>query len=388
MARSLRVLFIGGPMYDPLYSRLAEFEEREGLTVEVAETLPHPQLNERIEEEFASGRTSYDLISTHTKYAPSQSEWLTPLDDDLDEAELETFNANTLDLARIDGRLYGVPRNLDVKLLYYRTDLMRGAPSTWDELLEEGARLRSEDLYGFAFPGKESGLFGHFFELHAMAGGRMFTDKNTPAPNLDDEAGRWALSLLKDLRKRAAPKETTEWHYDEVAACFREGKAAMSTDWPGGFYTYEDPDQSAVVGAYDVALYPVGPAGRFVYSSSHTFAIPCTVRDRPAAIALLCFLTSRRSQTIEAKLGTLPARTDAREDARAAAETGSLAERRWELLAETEQAALVPPKHSNYPAVEDTIWEGIREALLGNKSVGQALADTEAAARHAATTGR
>jgi multiple sugar transport system substrate-binding protein len=375
-------------MYDPLYSRLAEFEEREGLTVEVAETLPHPQLNERIEEEFASGRTSYDLISTHTKYAPSQSEWLTPLDDDLDEAELETFNAKTLDLARIDGRLYGVPRNLDVKLLYYRTDLMRGAPSTWDELLEEGARLRSEDLYGFAFPGKESGLFGHFFELHAMAGGRMFTDKNTPAPNLDDEAGRWALSLLKDLRKRAAPEETTEWHYDEVAACFREGKAAMSTDWPGGFYTYEDPDQSAVVGAYDVALYPVGSAGRFVYSSSHTFAIPCTVRDRPAAIALLCFLTSRRSQTIEAKLGTLPARADARKDARAAAEAGSLAERRWELLAETEQAALVPPKHPNYPAVEDTIWEGIREALLGNKSVGQALADTEAAARHAATTGR
>ena len=216
----------------------------------------------------------------------------------------------------------------------------------------------------------------------------MFTDKNTPAPNLDDEAGRWALSLLKNLRERAAPEETTEWHYDEVAACFREGKAAMSTDWPGGFYTYEDPDQSAVVGAYDVALYPVGSAGRFVYSSSHTFAIPSTVRDRPAAIDLLRFLTSRQSQSLEAKLGTLPARADARKDARAAAEAGSLAERRWELLAETEQAALVPPKHPNYPAVEDTIWEGIREALLGNKSVGQALADTEAAARHAATTGR
>jgi multiple sugar transport system substrate-binding protein len=375
-------------MYDPLYSRLGEFEEREGVEVEVVETLTHPQLNERIEEEFASGRASYDLISTHTKYASSQSEWLTALDNDLDEAELETFNARTLDLARIDGRLYGVPRNLDVKLLYYRTDLMQGPPSTWEELLEEGARLRSEDLYGFAFPGKESGLFGHFFELHAMAGGRMFADKNTPAPNLDDEAGRWALSLLKDLRERAAPEETTEWHYDEVAACFREGKAAMSTDWPGGFYTYEDPGQSAVVGAYGVALYPEGPAGRFVYSSSHTFAIPSTVRDRPAAIALLRFLTSRQSQTIEAKLGTLPARADAREDARAAAEAGSLAERRWELLAETEQAALVPPKHPNYPAVEDAIWEGIREALLGNKGVGQALADTEAAARRAATTDR
>ena len=375
-------------MYDPLYSRLGEFEEREGFDVEVVETLPHPQLNERVDEAFSSGTASFDLISTHTKYAPSQSRWLTSLDDDLEEAELETFNARTLDLARIDGRLYGVPRNLDVKLLYYRTDLMQGPPSTWDELREEGVRLRSDGLYGFAFPGKESGLFGHFFELHAMAGGEMFTDADTPAPHFDDEAGRWALSLLKDLHDRAAPEETTEWHYDEVAACFRRGKAAMSTDWPGGFYTYEDPDQSVVSGSYDVALYPEGPAGRFVYSSSHTFAIPSTVRDRPAAIDLLRFLTSRRSQRLEAKLGTLPARADAREDARAAAEAGSRAERRWELLAATEQAALIPPKHPNYPAVEDAIWEGIREALLGNKSVEQALADTEAAASHAATTPR
>jgi multiple sugar transport system substrate-binding protein len=74
------------------------------------------------------------------------------------------------------------------------------------------------------------------------------------------------------------------------------------------------------------------------------------------------------------------------EDARAAAKAGSLAERRWELLAETEEAVLVPPKHPNYPAVEDAIWEGIREALLGSKSVEQALSDTEAAARYAATT--
>jgi hypothetical protein len=32
----------------------------------------------------------------------------------------------------------------------------------------------------------------------------------------------------------------------------------MSTDWPGGFYTYEDHEESAVVGSYDVALYPEG----------------------------------------------------------------------------------------------------------------------------------
>jgi multiple sugar transport system substrate-binding protein len=381
---ALRILLVGGPMYDPLYSRLEEFEKREEISIEVVATLPHPDLNQRIEEEFSSRTATYDLISTHTKYAPSQRQWLTPLDHDLDESELENFTPRTLELARIDGLLYGVPRNLDVKLLYYRTDLMNEPPSSWEELRDEAARLKSDDLYGFVFPGKESGLFGHFFELHAMAGGRMFEDEGPPTPRLNDEAGHWALILLKDLYEKAAPQETPDWHYDEVAACFRRGKAAMSTDWPGGFYTYEDPGQSAVVGSFDVALYPEGRAGRFVYSSSHTFAIPGTVRDRPAAVELLRFLTSRESQAFEARLGTLPARGDALRDARAKAEAGSMAEGRWGLLGEAQEVALIPPKHPNYPAVEDVIWQGVRETLRGNKGVKEALKDTEEMARRAA----
>ena len=381
---TLRILLVGGPMYDPLYSRLKAFEDRGEISVEVVATLPHPDLNQRIEEEFSSGTATYDLISTHTKYAPSQKQWLTPLDHDLDESELENFTPRTLELARIDGLLYGVPRNLDVKLLYYRTDLMNEPPSSWEELRHEAARLKSDDLYGFVFPGKESGLFGHFFELHAMAGGRMFEDEGPPTPRLNDEAGHWALILLKDLYERAAPQETLDWHYDEVAACFRRGKAAMSTDWPGGFYTYEDPGQSAVVGSFDVALYPEGRAGRLVYSSSHTFAIPGTVRDRPAAVELLRFLTSRESQAFEARLGTLPARGDALRDARAKAEAGSMAEGRWGLLGEAQEVALIPPKHPNYPAVEDIIWRGVRETLRANKGVKEALKDTEEMARRAA----
>lgn len=387
MAKSLRVLLVGGPMYDPLYERLEAFEEGYGVRVEVAAALAHPDLNERVAEEFGSGEARYDVISTHTKYAPSQRQWLTPLDDDLGEEELLPFAPRTLELARIDGALYGVPRNLDTKLLHYRTDLLRdGPPGSWEELLETAARLKEKGAvpYGFAFPGKESGLFGHFFELHAMAGGRMFEDLGgPPAPSFDDEAGEWALSLLVELYRRAAPEQTPDWRYDEVAACFRDGRAAMSTDWPGGFYTYKD-EGSAVRGRYDVALYPKGRAGRHVYSSSHTFAIPSTVRDRPAALELLRFFTSRESQVHEARLGTLPARTDALAEAKAEAVPGSLEERRWGLLEEAMEDVLLPPKHSNYPAVEDAIWEGVREALLGNKGVREALKSTEEVARRAA----
>jgi multiple sugar transport system substrate-binding protein len=391
MSDVLRVLLVGGPMYDPLYGRIAEFEKVHGVKVETEVAPTHPDLNEKIENlvetsrrDVSADETRYDLISTHTKYAPSQKQWLTPLDEDLSPEELEPFNKRPLELARIDGALYSVPRNLDVKLLLYRTDFMEDQPSSWEDLRETAARLRSDELYGFVFPGKESGLFGHFFELHAMAGGRMFEDDGPPAPRMDDEAGRWALGLLKDLYENAAPYETPDWHYDEVAACFREGHAAMSSDWPGGFYTYVDPENSAVADRFDVALYPEGSSGRYIYSSSHSFAVPSTVRDRAAAVELLRFLTSRESQAFEAGLGPLPARADALQDARSEAEPGSLAGRRWELLERAQESALVPPKHPNYPAVEDAIWEGIREVFVSGKSVEDALSDTEAAAGRAA----
>lgn len=377
----LKALLVGGPMYDPLYARIGEFEEREGVEVERVMSRDHPDLNKRISHEFGRGDADYDLISTHTKYAPSQKQWLTPLDGDLEQED--SFSELTLELARIGGSLHSVPRNLDVKLLHYRTDLMDEPPDTWTELLETAVSLKSGDVHGFAFPGKESGLFGHFFELHAMYGGRMFDGGDSPIPRLNDEPGVSALTLLKELYEKAAPPETPDWHYDEVAACFRAGKAAMSTDWPGGFHVYEE-DGSSVKGRYDLAPYPEGPAGRFIYGGCHSFAIPRTVRDRGAAVELLRFLTSRESQAFEARLGTLPARDDALEEARGEAAPGSLAGRRWDLLAEARGAAIIPPKHANYPAVEDAVWEGVREALIGNKTVEDALADTEAGAESAA----
>ena len=48
------------------------------------------------------------------------------------------------------------------------------------------------------------------------------------------------------------------------------------------------------------------------------------------------------------------------------------------MLEEAREAAVIPPKHPSHPVVEDAIWEGIREALLGK--------DVEEAARQAART--
>src|SRR3990172_6972285 len=79
----LKVALVGGPMYDALYGRIPLFERRTGYRVKVGAKLIHPELNAHIARAYSDGVGDYDLIVTHNKYAPSQKQWLLPLNDHL-----------------------------------------------------------------------------------------------------------------------------------------------------------------------------------------------------------------------------------------------------------------------------------------------------------------
>src|SRR5215217_5964947 len=221
---AVKTAFVSGPMYDPLYARVDQFRQQTGIGVEVAFEGDHPTLNHHLAE---LSDVPYDLVSTHTKYAPSQLRFLAPLDELVGDEVLRDFIPLLLELSRVNGYLYGLPRNIDVRLLHYRTDLIYAPPADWDELFELARELNSPPvIYGFAFPGCESGLFGTFYELAEMAGAQLF-----PAglvPKIENEAGRWALELLRRIYAEGiVPTRVTDWHYEEVHECFRSGKAAM-----------------------------------------------------------------------------------------------------------------------------------------------------------------
>lgn len=391
--KSLNVALVGGPMYDHLYTMIPEFEEETGYQVNVGAQLIHPELNEHLAAQHQAGTMDYDLISTHTKYAPSQIEFLLPLDDDFSAEELADFVPSTIELARIDGRLMGIPRNIDVRLLYYRRDLFEDpaeqedfqarfgyalqAPETWEQVLDIARHFtRPHEQYGYAFPGRYSGLFGTFFELTAMMGGKLFHDDLSPA--FVDEAGEAALDYLRDLYLRYAvtPRSLPDWHYDEVAQSFRSGLTVMVTDWPSGFGTMRDAEQSAVAEKLDLTIYPVGPTGeRWVYAGGFTFAIPTSVRDVQGTLALLRFLTSESAQWLEAQRGAVSVRQSVRERAQQSVAPHSLEARRLEMLEKTVQDhMLIPPKFPSYPAVEDALWMALQSAIVGKRTVKNALA--------------
>lgn len=390
MPPRLKVALVGGPMYDALYeARLPAFSARTGITVDVAAHLIHSALNDHLTSAYSTGTGPYDLISTHTKYAPAQAAWLRPLDDLLPPAALSDFAPETIELARVDGRLLGVPRNIDTRLFHYRTDLLADSserrafqerfgydlapPATWHELADVARHFaRPPHLYGFAFPGRSSGLWGTFYELTEMAGGHFFGSDLRPCFN--SPAGAWALGFLRDLHTtwRVTPPDLPDWQFDDVSRAFQEGRLAMIADWPGSYHHHA---ASPIGDRFDLALYPTGPAGRRVYSGGFTWAIPANASDLTASLALLQFLTNDESQRLEGQTGTLVPRRSVQQSLRDAAPPGSRDARRLELLDQTVATSLlVPPRFARYPEVEDAVWPALQAALTGTTSVKRALA--------------
>jgi multiple sugar transport system substrate-binding protein len=371
MNKELTVALVTGPAYDPLYERLRGFAEAAGVKVSVGFGGDHPALNRHL---ASLAEVPYDLVSTHTKYAPSQLDFLAPLDGLVGADELEDFVPPILELASVGGSLYGLPRNIDVRLLHYRSDLISRPPSTWDALLEEARRQSAPPRrYGFVFPGRESGLFGTFYELAEMAGARLFPE--TLVPDIENEGGRWALGLLRTLYEEGlVPRELPAWHYEEVHECFRSGRAAMVGDWPGYYALYRDEKISVVHDRLGLSPYPAGPAGKsLAYGGGHTFALTRRGAGRPEALKLLLYLTAPEQQLFEARCGCVPVRRSVMRQVQS--ESDALNRARLAMLEEVIAGhILVPPKFARYPQVEDVLWRTVIRAVVGELSVEEALA--------------
>jgi multiple sugar transport system substrate-binding protein len=382
-------------MYDPLYEAIPAFEQETGWSVEVVARLPHPELNALVRQTFANGDADIDLLSTHTKYAASQAQWLTPLDTLVSSDLIDDLLPRPHELSRIDGELLQVPRNLDVRLLHYRRDLFESAseqlafaathgrqlrvPTSWTELADAASFFarsngNGERRAGFLFPGRDSGLFGTFYELLVGCGGELFDE--TLHPSFASAEGVWAAGYLADLyrTRQVTPRELPEWHYDEISSAFRQGHAAMVCDWPGSYHLYQNPETCTVADRVGLALLPEGPASvRAAYAGCHSFAVPRTSGNIDGGLALLRFFTSFDAQAGEARRGAIPCRTTALERIRNEARADPAAEERWNLLAATERTMIVPPRFASYPQCEDAIWHAVQQTMLGMMSATDAL---------------
>ena len=346
---TLRVALIKGPMYDHLYTVLGPDQ------VDVVIHEDHPTLNKRVADMLDRGER-LDLVATHSKYAPSQAQWLRPLDPLITPAAISALAPLAVDLCRYEGQLLCLPRLIDVRIMWVRSGRVEALPQTWRELADG-------DLV-FGFPGRESGLFGTFFELVVGMGGRLFDDSGHPC--MASPEAEESIELLCRIADRA-PSDLVEWHYDEVDRALLDGRIDAAAAWPGAWGPIA---RSSLSARLEPHRYLSGPVRRVSYSGCHAWGIPTTCGDLDGARLVLEQLIARQAQSVDASGGSMCAHIEA---LAAVTPVDDLDRRRLEITRATISESMITyPPLPSFPAIEDAGWRAINAALRGNMQPRQA----------------
>jgi multiple sugar transport system substrate-binding protein len=269
-------------------------------------------------------------------------------------------------MCRFRGALLCVPRNIDVRVLWANRRLLgaRPVPESWEKLAASGL--------AFGFPGRESGLFGSFFEIVTVLGGRLFDD--ALRPTLESDAARHAVELLVRLAKNAPPG-LCDWHYDQVDEALGAGRVALAAAWPGGTRALL---ASPVGDDLEPHPYLSGSLGLRSYAGCHAWAIPRSCGDLDGALRLLERLGSVEAHALEASSGAVCARADVFGALRGADARDA---RRLEITRDTvAHGMLTYPPLARFPEVEDAGWGALQRALRGEIDARAALEEMQSAA--------
>ena len=162
---------------------------------------------------------------------------------------------NVLDTANINGSQYGIPLAFSSRALYYRTDLIKTAPKTWDELLAtaEGITKANPEVYGFAIPTDITSGTDELFNFIYQNGGSA-TDKDGNIKLATAENIK-TLEFLKEFNDKKIIPDPVATSRSAQAKMFQNGTLAMFISGPWDKKTL---DSSAETAPYAVALLPAG----------------------------------------------------------------------------------------------------------------------------------
>lgn len=394
---TIEAKLIGGQQYEALYARIPEWEAATGAKVDIISKKNHFELDKEFKSDIAAGTTNWCVGSNHSSFASQYPTLYTDLTDLVSSDVVAEFVQANIKDATFDGQLVMLPRaQFDVSALYYQKDLYEDAekakafeakfgyplavPETWAQVKDQATFFADPpNFYGTQYAGKDEAIVGRYYEMVVAEGGKLFNDDFSPAFN--SEEGKRALQWFVDLYEaKAVPAGTTNYLWDDLGNGFASGTIALNLDWAGWSGFFNDPSSSKVAGNVGIAPAPKGSAGvRTGWSGFHGFSVTKDCANKEAAASLVEFLTNEESQKLESSAGPLPSRTAVWDYVSEQAKDDPY---RGEVLAafkETAATAFAVPPTPLWIEATNLIYPELQAAILGDKTVDEALADASEA---------
>ncbi|WP_242179838.1 ABC transporter substrate-binding protein [Saccharopolyspora soli] len=376
------LLITGGTSYPPYWAKMAaEFRARTGITVNYDLLQFTPLLSKEITLSAARS-AQYDVYSTHTAQIGAFFPHFEPLNRFFTDADLADFFPVSLAALTnsANGQLAAIPRNMDSRSQYYRTDLYAAhsiqPAKTWDELIDVGRKLTGGDRYGLVLPGSGDPAQRQFADFLWQAGGDWLDADNNVAFN--SPAGVEALTFYRDLIKRyeVVPADSVTYQWNENSANFSNEICATVFDWPGAYATYGDPSSAKTAGKFGTAPLASYRTG-ISCAIAHAMAINRFSAKKEAAAEFIKFTVSPNALVEQyQKFKYYPSRRSIAEQV--TNESGG-AERKWlEDLRTTIENGKEWPKVPGFDKVSTVVQTAVQSALSDQLSPKAAL---DAAAR-------
>ena len=299
---------IFGPS-DPIPGLLREFEaSHPGVVVRSEElTWTSDEQHQFYVINLEGATPTFDVLMLDVIWVPefAQAGWLLDLSPWVTREELAPHFPAAIAAATWGGRVWGVPWNMNVGVLYYRADLLARygltPPRTWEELVQQAelirARERDPRLDGVLWQGKQyEGLVCNVVEQFWASGTALFSDDGRVLPDIDRAAR--ALAFMRGLIDRGvSPGWVTAGDEELTRRAFGDGHAVFLRSWPYAMDLFEQPD-SPVRGRVGIASVPghLGGAPGVGTTGGFHLAVNRRTRHAEAAVALVRFLAGERGQ--------------------------------------------------------------------------------------------
>jgi len=253
---TLNITWEGGlQALDPLNHSGPKWEELTGVKINVVE-IPINELFTKTIAEHRAGTGAYDMLNVVPAWLPDMVDAGVPepLDAYVDKYgyrdELQdiapTYRDNQMTYG---GKIYGLPDDGDVFLLYYRTDLFNdpnnqaafksafgydlAPPKDWNQFYDISKFFTDKsapDLYGSALI-LSPGLVHYLYEMRLRTAGGRFFDTETMKSEIDSDI---AVAVLEDMVRQLdnMPPGAAGWGPIEVLNAWLAGDLAMQIWWP------------------------------------------------------------------------------------------------------------------------------------------------------------
>jgi multiple sugar transport system substrate-binding protein len=346
------------------------------------EKLAYDSMRDKLVASFQSPQPTYDLIMVDNPWMDDfvDAGFLQPLQDRINTTtnyDYDDFYQSMRDITEVDGVAYGVPMYNYGMGYIYRDDLLQQTglpvPTTLDELVTTVDKLTTPEHAGIAHsPQRGYKILEEWSNWLLAAGGHMFDKDGKPTINTP-EAHR-ALEVYIETLKKNSPPNSANWAQDETIRSLSTGGSASIVGYNWLLSSLNKTDDGALRGKFALAPMPGGRSSLGLWS----WAIPANSGDSDAAWAFTSWVTSKDVEKERVIAGGAPIRQSAVNDPEVRSK--GLGEGYFtalnEILANSEPIA----QGANAEQLIQEVGTQLNEAVIGAKSIDQALADAQTAA--------